>query len=89
MQHITLVKKILADGRICVRCCEVLDQLRHDDLLHRINHQVLVDDNDADSIGSRLAQQFEVKQVPFFLVDDALGETHVFQDYQTFKLFIQ
>ena len=89
MLHITFVKKVLANGLSCDRCAAVSAQLRSDGLMSHINHLIVADDNDTDSIGIRLAKQHAMKQIPFFMVDDELGQTHVFQDYQEFKHFIQ
>lgn len=89
MPHVTFVKKILSSGKTCSRCLAVRAQLKADGLLNSINHVIVADDNNTDSIGLRLAKQYAVEKVPFFIVDDELGKTHIFQDYQEFKHFIQ
>jgi len=89
MAHITYVKKVLADGQTCGRCIAVSEKLRSDGLFGKINHLVIADDNNTDSLGLQLVKQHAIQKVPFFVVDDDLGETHIFQDYQEFKRYIQ
>ena len=68
--YITMVKKIMEDGSPCRKCVEVEQRLRKQSLLDRINNIVVADERDPESEGIRIAQKYEVKQAPFFIVEE-------------------
>lgn len=88
--HITFVKKVLNSGAVCAQCQTVYAQLINDGLLEQINHVAIIDSRDKQSPGAVLATQHQVKQVPFFIVQDLSGQTdeRIFDNYATFKAFV-
>ncbi len=84
MVEITFVKKILANGELCQKCNDVANRLEVDGVLPLINHIVVAQENDANSIGMRMAKQYQVERAPFFLVENEAGEITVYDIY--FKL---
>ena len=85
MTHITYVKKILVDGSPCKKCKDVSDRLELDGLLDVIDQIAIADERDADSLGMRLAQKYQVTRAPFFLVEDESGTVDVYDVYFKFK----
>jgi len=79
--HITMVKKIRADGSPCRKCAEVEARLRESGLQDRINRIVIADERDADSEGMVLARQHAVDLAPFFIVRDEDGGERVYTVY--------
>jgi hypothetical protein len=71
--HITLVKKVKADGSLCRKCEDVERRLQEAGLLRRIDAVVVADERAPESAGMRLAAQYGVTQAPFFLVDWGRG----------------
>ena len=67
--HITLVKKIKADGSPCRKCGDVLARLERDGVWHRIDRVVVADERDPQSEGMRIAERHSVEQAPFFVVE--------------------
>ena len=88
MTHIIFVKKILANGEPCRKCSEVSDRLVKDGLMGSINQIAIADQRDPDSLGMRLAIKHSVDRAPFFLVENELGETLVFDIYFKLKRYI-
>lgn len=88
MNHITFVKKILADGELCKKCKEVSERLSSEKLMGTIDHIAIADERDADSEGVRLAKKHNVERAPFFLVEDDNGEVTVFDIYFKFKKYM-
>jgi len=84
MNHITLVKKIKADGTPCRKCVDVLSRLERDGYLGAIHRVVVADERDAQSEGMQLAKKYDVDRAPFFLVRDARGMTQVYTVYFRF-----
>lgn len=82
--EITFVKKILANGELCQKCNDVSNRLETDGVLPLINHIVIAEENDANSIGMKLAKQHQVERAPFFLVEDEAGKITIYDVY--FKL---
>ena len=58
--HITFVKKIKADGTECRKCIEVQSRLEKDGYIEKINTVVIADENDENSMGLKLAKEYEV-----------------------------
>ena len=54
--HITLVKKIKADGSPCRKCAEVQERLEKDGLIDKIDQIIIADERDPESEGMQLAQ---------------------------------
>ncbi len=67
--HITLVKKIRADGSPCRKCGDVLERLARDGVWDRIDRVAIADERDPSSEGMRLAERHGVERAPFFLVE--------------------
>jgi len=66
--HITLVKKILANGEPCKKCKDVEERLKRAGHWDRIDEVVIADERDAASAGNRLAEELGVTLAPFFVV---------------------
>jgi len=82
--HITFVKKILADGRLCKKCSEVNARLESEGLIASINHIAIADERDSNSEGMRLAKKYNVARAPFFLVEQD-NKVDVYDVYFKFK----
>lgn len=82
--HITLVKKIKADGAPCRKCDEVIGRLESAGLMGRIHEVLIADERDAQSPGMRLAGRLGVDQAPFFVVRDESGAERVYTVYFRF-----
>lgn len=67
--HITLVKKIQADGNPCRKCGDVLERIGRDGVWNRIDRVAIADERDPSSEGMRLAEHHGVERAPFFLVE--------------------
>ena len=81
--HITLVKKVLANGDPCPKCGDVERRLAASGQLQHIDRVVVADERDADSEGMRLAERHDVAVAPFFIVEEG-GETTVYTVYLRF-----
>ncbi len=62
MSHITLVKKIKADGEPCKKCRQVVDRLLAEGLMERIDRVVTADARDLHSEAMRLAARYGVQR---------------------------
>ncbi len=82
--HITMVKKILADGSPCKKCAEVLSKMEADDQLKFVNELLIADERDVKSPGMQLAQQLGVDRAPFFVVTQDDGTQAVYTVYLKF-----
>lgn len=82
--HITLVKKIKADGTPCRKCAEVEQRLISAGLMDRINEVVIADERDPKSRGMQLAARFGIDAAPFFIVRDDTGAERVYTIYFKF-----
>ncbi len=87
--HITFVKKIMSDGRLCNKCAEVSERLERDGLLEKINYIAVADSKNIDSEGMLLASKHKVERAPFFIVEEADGQIKVFDVYFKFKRFFE
>ena len=81
--HVTLVKKVLANGEPCAKCADVERRLERSGLMSRIDCVVVADERDEDSEGMQLARFHQVEIAPFFLVDTD-DETAIYTVYLKF-----
>ena len=77
---ITLVKKILASGKLCPKCEDVLDRLEKTDQMSFIDQVLIADERDPESEGLRLAKKLGVERAPFFVVEDG-GDLKIYTVY--------
>ena len=82
--HITMVKKVKADGSPCRKCAEVETRLTEAGLLDRIDNIVIADERDPDSEGMQLARKHQVELAPFFIVRTNTGNEQVYTVYFRF-----
>ncbi len=82
--HITLVKKILADGSPCRKCAEVQERLENEGLIDRIDHTVIADERDPESEGMLLAKKHDVDRAPFFIVEKDNSDVEIYTVYFKF-----
>ena len=80
---ITLVKKILASGKLCPKCEDVLDRLEKTDQMSFIDQVLIADERDPESEGLRLAKKLGVERAPFFVVEDG-GDLKIYTVYFKF-----
>src|SRR5690625_7905912 len=77
---ITLVKKILPDGRACRKCQDVHTRPTESGWLEKIDEVLEARQSDPESRGMRLARQYQVTQAPLLIVErarqPALAECH-------------
>ena len=66
--HITLVKKILANGEPCKKCADVQARLDQSGQMEAIDEVLIADERDPESAGMKLAQSLKVDRAPFFVV---------------------
>ena len=88
MPHITFVKKVFKNGDLCKKCGEVSERLERDGLLDLINQIAIANESDDDSEGMRLARKHDVKQAPFFIVEEDDGTVRIFDIYFKFKKYL-
>ena len=81
--HITMVKKLKADGSPCAKCADVENRLRDADLLGNIDRVVIADESNLDSEGMQLARKYQVELAPFFIVENN-NETKIYTVYFKF-----
>ena len=79
--HITMVKKIKADGSPCRKCADVEQRLNDAGLRERIDTVAIADERDPDSRGMQLAREHDVERAPFFIVEDDAGNTSIYTIY--------
>lgn len=84
MTHITMVKKILADGSACRKCAQVESRLVEAGLRDRIDDVIIADERDVNSAGMQLAARHGVTQAPFFIVRDDQGNETIHTVYFRF-----
>ena len=82
--HITMVKKIKKDGSPCRKCADVLNQLKENNLLDRIDQIVIADERDPNSPGMILAKEHNVDLAPFFVVEEDGKATKIYTIYFKF-----
>jgi hypothetical protein len=82
--HITLVKKIKADGIPCRKCAEVEQRLISAGLMGRIDEVAIADERDPNSRGMQLAARHSIAVAPFFIVRDDAGAERVYTVYFKF-----
>lgn len=76
--HVTMVKKVLADGSDCRKCVEATDHLQSRGLWSRIDEVVWAHEGDPSSPGMQLGTRFNVERAPFFIVRDEDGRESVY-----------
>ena len=76
--HITMVKKLLADGSDCRKCAEATDHLQSRGLWHHITEVVWAREDDPSSPGMQLGARLNVERAPFFIVRDDDGRESVY-----------
>jgi hypothetical protein len=79
--HITMVKKIKADGSPCNKCADVERRLHAAGLQDRIDSVAIADERDPLSEGMQLAHKHRVERAPFFIVEDDTGKTKIYTIY--------
>ena len=82
--HISMVKKIKADGSPCRKCAEVEKRLEDAGLTGRINRIIIADERDPETEGMRLAAQHNVDRAPFFIVEEDGKSPRIFTIYMKF-----
>ena len=82
--HITMVKKIKADGSPCRKCAEVDTRLEEAGLKNKIDQIVIADERDPASEGMQLAIKHKVELAPFFIVKDDNGDEQIYTVYFRF-----
>lgn len=82
--HISMVKKIKADGSPCRKCAEVEKRLEDAGLAHRIDRIIIADERDPASEGMQLATQYQIERAPFFIVEETGKDPRIFTIYMKF-----
>lgn len=82
--HITMIKKILADGTPCKKCADVEQRLRDDGYLGRIDQIAVADERSPDSEGMQLANRYQIERAPFFIVEEEGREPRVYTVFMRF-----
>lgn len=82
--NITLVKKIMEDGKQCKKCGEVSQRLEEGNEMRFIDRTVIADVRDPDSEGMKIAEKHDVKVAPFFVVEED-GIERIYKTYMQFK----
>ncbi len=82
--HITMVKKVKADGNPCRKSADVISELESLGLLRSIGRVVAADERNPKSEGFELALQHSVEAAPFFIVEQEDGTEAVYTAYSRF-----
>jgi len=72
--HVTMIKKVLANGSPCQKCIQAEEMLKARGLWTKIDEVVWAVESDPTSQGMQLAAQHQVELAPFFIVKDERGE---------------
>ena len=83
---ITLVKKILPDGRPCRKCVDVQEKLERSGHIDRIDEVLEAHESDPQSPGMLLAKEHEINRAPFFIVEQAGEPPQIYTVYMKFLL---
>jgi len=75
--HITMVKKILANGEPCKKCQDVERRLKEANHWAKLDAIVIANENDPKSEGMELAQSYDIGVAPFFIVENE-GEIKIY-----------
>ena len=70
MKEIIMVKKRKADGEPCRKCLQVEGQLKDRKLFDKIDRIVWAEENNPESEGMVLAEEYGIEVAPFFIVKD-------------------
>lgn len=81
---VTFVKKLLANGQFCAKCIDVQQKLEESGNLAFIDEVVIADETNPQSVGMKLAEEYDVNYAPFFIVKQEGREPQVYTVY--FKL---
>ena len=81
MMHITMVKKIKADGEPCRKCVDVMAKLERSGQLDSIDHIIAADEREPVSEGHHLAAHHGIETAPFFIVRESSGEEKIYTSY--------
>jgi phosphoadenosine phosphosulfate reductase len=65
---ILMVKKILLDGSPCGKCAQAEEVLRKRGYWDRIDSVVYAEEGNAESVGMKLAAEYNIELAPFFIV---------------------
>jgi hypothetical protein len=65
-RKITMVKKLNPDGISCRKCLNIESRLKKDNLFNKIDNHLYINNID----GNKLAVKYNVKSVPFFIVEN-------------------
>lgn len=88
--RITLVGKMGLDGKICSKSALILKKLQDSGLLSQIDRIILADDRDRfllrpnrnrNNEGFALATQYQVENLPFFIITYHDGTTKAYTTY--------
>ena len=82
--HITMVKKLFADGNPCKKCIEVEQKMREAGQLGKIDQVLVADEADPNSAGMLLAAEHSIDRAPFFIVEHEDQPTQVYTVYLKF-----
>ena len=81
---ITVVKKIKADGNLCQKSANVLEQLKREQLLIHIDRIIFAHETKPDSEGLILAAKYQVSRAPFFIVQEDDNSIQIYTSYTRF-----
>ncbi len=82
--HISMVKKLKADGTACRKCIDVTERLSRSGQIEQINCIIIADEQDPESEGMRLAVKHGIDSAPFFIARSADGTEQVYTTYFKF-----
>lgn len=82
--NITMVKKIMEDGRECKKCRQVSERLESGGEMAFINEIIYADVRDPSSEGHRVAEKYNVNIAPFFVVEEK-GQVNIYKTYMELK----
>lgn len=80
-----LVKKRLEDGDMCRKCKDVQRKLEEDGTMAFVGGVSIADVTDASSDGMRIAEHFDEKKAPFFVVKEPEKPWRVIYSYGQWK----
>jgi len=84
IQHITMVKKVFADGSPCKKCGEIEEKMRDAGQLAQLDKIVIADEADPESEGMQLAARYNVDRAPFFIVEREGQNAEIYTVYFKF-----
>jgi len=76
---VTMIKKVLTGNKPCSKCVAAIDVLKRRGHYDKIDHEIIAQEDDPESEGMKISQQYGIRRFPFFIVEKDDGQTVVYK----------